>query len=114
MPEKYHLVPRFARGNYLFEDGREPLQTLNEINRLRGRLVHPKPELGENPMPPLEDEDPAFSSVEVARYISRTAEAARTLTRNMGLEVDSWLDYLLKHQGDLQTYASWAKSPPPK
>jgi hypothetical protein len=79
--EKYVLGPKIALGESLFDRGHEPLQSIQELFRLRDKLVHTRPR--NLPKRSSVFDDPAdfdeYNPSRAAQYIVAVADAAMTL-----------------------------------
>jgi hypothetical protein len=82
--EKYVVGCRLALGEPLFVRGREPVQTIAALLKLRDKLVHPKP--GYGPTRPYIDKTPGeteadFTAARAGRFIVYVAAAAVILLK---------------------------------
>lgn len=79
--EKYVLGPRIAFGEPLFDRGHEPIQSIQELFRLRDKLVHAQPRAV--PARGSVFDDPAdfaeYNPERAATYITAVADAAMIL-----------------------------------
>jgi len=79
---KYVIGTRLALGESLFMRTRNPAQTIEELFKLRHKLVHPKPGYAPPPGPGIiTHQDPEFTPKMAAKSICMVAAAAAIMVR---------------------------------